>query len=196
MFQVCIEGNIGAGKSSVVSELKILFPHATVVPEPATEWEQRGLLRQMYQDPKTYAKSFQQSALAGIVAAHASVQAPIMISERSVYSNKYVFSHVNLRPEERLNYDYTYEKLTGLLPKRQPLFFLLSAPAEVLLERIGRRGRASEQDIDLAYLQRVERAHVDWLATQSDVVEVDATLPTRKVAELIRREVVSQILKP
>lgn len=193
MIQVCIEGNVGAGKSSVVKELQSLFSEAVVVPEPAAEWEERGLLRQMYRDPKAHANSFQQSALAAIVVAHASVTAPVMITERSVYSNKYVFSSVHMGPEERLNYDYTYEKLTGLLRARRPFFFLLTAPTDVLLERIRRRGRPSEQDIDLAYLQRVQRAHVDWLAKEADVVEVDATLPTKKIAELIRLEVVSKI---
>lgn len=193
MIQVCIEGNVGVGKSSVVKELQTLFSKAVVVPEPAAEWEERGLLRQMYRDPKAHANSFQQSALAAIVVAHASVTAAVMITERSVYSNKYVFSRVHMRPEERLNYDYTYEKLTGLLRARQPFFFLLTAPTDVLLERIRRRGRPSEQDIDSAYLERVQRAHVDWLAEETDVVEVDATLPTKKIAELIRLEVASKI---
>lgn len=192
MFQVCIEGNIGVGKSSVVEKLRALLPHATVVPEPAAEWEDRGLLHQMYKDPQKHANSFQQSALVGIVAAQAHVPTSIMITERSIYSNKHVFSKLHLDPKERLNYDYTYDKLTEMLPCRQVFFVLLTAPPDVLLNRIRQRGRASEQNIDINYLQNVEEAHSDWLDGETrPVVKIDGTLSPDQIAECIRLQIVS-----
>ena len=70
----CVEGNIGAGKSTYLDMVKSVNDHATVhemvevVPEPVDMWQDvagsgENLLQLFYQDPKRYAFTFQQYVL-------------------------------------------------------------------------------------------------------------------------------------
>lgn len=194
MLHVCIEGNVGVGKTETIKRLQTLFPNAAVIEEPAGEWESRGLLKQMYDDPAAYGIPFQQAALVGLFSLHYQTTKPLMITERSIYSNKHVFSKVHLRGAESRNYEYTYDCIAKLMPRRDVLYFHLSAPMATLRERIRTRNRASERAVDEAYLRRVDAAHREWLSGRPNVVEVDATLPSAKIADIIRTEIVSHLL--
>jgi hypothetical protein len=62
---LCVEGNIGAGKSSVLSLLKQLFrldPTVLFVDEPVSLWESSGMLKGMY-DGALPKSTFQLAAL-------------------------------------------------------------------------------------------------------------------------------------
>lgn len=94
---VCIEGNIGVGKTTVIAALQELLPVASsaVVPEPVDEWVDRGFLQAMY-NGTMHKGSFQLmvlSSLGGVVAsAFQNPRTTLVVSERSIYSNFHVFA--------------------------------------------------------------------------------------------------------
>ena len=98
-----IEGNIGAGKTTFLrllnENLKIPFE---VVPEPVADWQRFGgpdkkfdLLDLFYREPKKYAYIFQSycffSRLKNWTMNQNNYDTQILIFERSIYSDKFIF---------------------------------------------------------------------------------------------------------
>jgi deoxyadenosine/deoxycytidine kinase len=64
----------------------------------------------------------------------------------------------------------------------------------VLMERIGRRGRASEKSIGIEYIARLNRAYDDWMQrarAETEVLEID----TDQVALQGETEAFGQLVK-
>lgn len=197
-MHVSVEGNVGVGKTSVVRELQALYPHASVVEEPVSEWERRGLLQRMYEAPERSAASFQMAALVGLFEAqYPHSRAPLLITERSMQSNMQVFAKLNLDKHDFDMYRYAYDSLAAVAaPRADHVIVYLHAPTAVLVERVRRRGRPAEKHIDAAYLERVEDAHDAWLSEVPDVLRLDVTTSTPKeTARLIGAEIASRVLR-
>jgi deoxyadenosine/deoxycytidine kinase len=210
-----IEGNIGIGKSTLLDNLRERFaesdPHVAFVPEPVDTWERHGLLQAMYSGELGRCP-FQLMALttrftAVLEALNNNPESTLIITERSIFSDKACFAEVNLdRPAERAAYQASYEALRDALPKDiRTASVLLSAPMEVIRERIAKRNRAAEQGqpsdapetasedeagstsggIPTAYLQQLEDAHLDFFNSLDEHERrmVDATQPPFAVAD-------------
>jgi deoxyadenosine/deoxycytidine kinase len=102
---ISIEGNIGSGKSTLMSELKIAFaelPHVVFLEEPVDDWntirDDAGLtmLEKFYGNQEKYSFSFQMMAyisrLATIRKAIRENPGCVFISERCLHTDKYVFA--------------------------------------------------------------------------------------------------------
>lgn len=120
---VSIEGNIGVGKSTLLGNLRAHFKHAqhvAFVDEPVGLWEQHGLLAAMY-DGSLSRCSFQLMALATRYAALLNTlasDATIIITERSIHSDRACFARVNLdSPADKAAYAATHDALCDALPK-------------------------------------------------------------------------------
>ena len=60
--------------------------------------------------------------------------------------------------------------------RKPDLIIYLKASPEVLMQRIARRGRASEQGIGIDYIARLNRAYDDWMRrarAELEVLEID-----------------------
>ena len=89
-----LEGNIGAGKSTIMKIISNQFHDVEFVEEPVNQWQNLNgcnLLNSFYSDPKRWGFSFEfHSMLTKIQALlkAADSDKPIIIIERSILSNK------------------------------------------------------------------------------------------------------------
>ena len=128
-----LEGNIGAGKTTILKIIGKHFKDAEIVEEPVSEWQNLGgmnLLDSFYSDPKRWGFSFEfYSMLTKIQALlkAANSDKPIIIIERSILSNK-AFMDISkeLGKLDKMEYlmlmntyhfyiQYVYPQLSGII---------------------------------------------------------------------------------
>jgi deoxyguanosine kinase len=102
MTLISIEGNIGAGKSTLIELLKTKFPSVVFVDEPVDVWgtvkDSRGvtILEKYYENQTRYAFAFQMMAFITRVSrlrtALESNPHSIIVTERSVFTDREIFA--------------------------------------------------------------------------------------------------------
>jgi deoxyadenosine/deoxycytidine kinase len=116
------------------------------------------------------------------------------IQDRTIYEDAEIFAKTLHEQGSMTQVDYeNYTALFGVMTSflRPPdLILYLKASPEVLMERIGRRGRPSEQAIGLDYITRLNRAYDDWMRrarASYEVMEIDTdSVPLQGETEAFR----------
>lgn len=206
---VSIEGNIGVGKSTLMAGLRKRFASSNVVflDEPVDLWERHGLLQAMYSGQLERC-GFQQMAMvtraAMLQKALTSSGAPLIITERSVYSDRECFARINLtKPCEAAAYAVTHDAVCSCFPPARHAAVFLDAPLGVISERICRRGREAETQtngedecagggVPDEYLNLLTAAHETYFASlpEDGKRAVDATRSPEEVAEEVYTAIV------
>jgi len=155
---IAIEGMIGVGKTVLATKLSEKLQARLVLEEV----EENPFLANFYQDMRTYALSTQ---LFFLLSRHRQQQ---QLSQQTLFQEKIVsdysflkdrvFAYVNLSEHELKLYEKIYEFLEKDVP-RPDLVVYLQAPVEILIERIKKRGRNFEQDMNPEYLQVLSDAY-------------------------------------
>lgn len=169
---IAVEGNIGAGKTTLA---KMLARHykADLVLEG---FEDNAFLPKFYKDPERYAFPVELSFLAdryqqlnqrGI--------GPNLFSSLTVsdyfISKSLIFARTNLSEDEYRLFWQLFEIMFQSLPKPDLLIYLYS-PVEKLMSNIRKRGRRYEQNIQTAYLERIQQQYLDFLRQHSGQLRV------------------------
>ncbi|CAF4029740.1 unnamed protein product [Adineta steineri] len=170
-FTIAVEGNIGSGKSTVLSCLE-KSPLCDVIPEPIESWTNHkghNILAMFYDDPHRWAFVFETNALMTLAKLHTQLaKAPVKVMERSIHSARYCFienlhrSNVLQDVEYQILDDY-FEMLISNEACKLDLIIYLRATPKTCLERIRARNRPEETTIDLNYLTTLHRRHEEWL---------------------------------
>ena len=179
-----LEGNIGAGKTTILKILGKNFKDIEFVEEPVKQWQNLGgmnLLDSFYTDPKRWGFSFEFFSMLTKIKAllnAANSDKPIIIIERSIFSNK-VFMDVSkeLNKLDKMEYkmlmntydfyiQYVYPQLSGII--------YLDTPVEECIRRITKRNRGEECSIEKSYLELLKKKF-DELANSSTrlVIRID-----------------------
>jgi len=165
-IHVSIAGNIGAGKSTLVS---LLAASAGLQPFPESVAD-HPYLAEYYVDPSRWAFHSQIAFLTQRLEQHRAILAHAgpVCQERSIYEDYAVFGTTLWRQGMLSERDFRiYERLfrasTADLPP-PTLLVLLTAPVGALQQRIARRGRHAERGIATEYLTYLERGYHDWMA--------------------------------
>ena len=153
-----LEGNIGAGKTTIMKIISSHFNDVEFVEEPVAQWQNLGgmnLLDAFYSDPKRWGFSFEfYSMLTKIQALlkAADSDKPIIIIERSILSNKVFMDLSNeLGKLDKMEYcmlmntynfylEHVYPMLSGII--------YLDTPVEECIRRITKRNRGEECTIE------------------------------------------------
>ena len=199
--RICIQGNIGSGKSTVVRMLEQNISQTTVpnyvcMLEPVNVWSDykmdgKNILEHFYGDRKRYAFPFQMMAF--YTRLNAMRQLPkdrTVIMERSVETDKRIFAEMliedgSIDPMCARIYNEWY---TDLVTDTHTIVNVyIRTPPEVCQQRIQKRARAGEEGISLEYLERCHDLHEKWLMDTAHVI--DGTQST----EAIMSEVLSLI---
>jgi deoxyadenosine/deoxycytidine kinase len=162
---IVIAGNIGVGKSTLVSlvaERLGFQPHF----EPVLE---NPYLADFYADMEKWALQSQLYFLTHRVRSHRELMrsASSVAQDRSIYEDAGIFAR-NLYQQGRMSerdwrtYSELYETVVDLLPPPD-LVVYLRASVDTLRRRIERRGRAMEADIPEAYLAGLNRLYEEWI---------------------------------
>jgi deoxyadenosine/deoxycytidine kinase len=171
-----IEGNIGSGKSSLLSVLKSTQHNKYVfIDEPVEEWnditdeEGKTILEHFYSDMKKYSFSFQMMAyisrlvkLKDVLKEHTD---KIIICERSLFTDRNVFCKMLYEDKNINEIDYKiYNKwFNSFLDDIQikGVIYVQTDP-DICLNRIKIRNRQGEV-IPLEYLKRCHYKHEEWI---------------------------------
>lgn len=184
---ISIEGNIGSGKSTLVSKMREEFKYNKKIyflDEPVNEWftikdeDNVNILSRFYEDTKKYAFSFQMMAYITRISMlrKAIRENPnrIFITERSVFTDKNVFA--KMLHEDGLITKMDYEIYTRWFDEfieslDMKIIYVNTSPSKCY-ERVIKRNREGET-ISLDYLEKCGNYHNSWLNQYSDILEFD-----------------------
>ena len=174
---VSIEGNIGSGKSTLLEHLRLRYTSRSneivFVREPVDLWESihdssgKTMLQKFYEDQNKYAFSFQMMAYISRLSLlketiEANPQAKVIITERSLYTDKFVFAKMlfDTNKIEDVNY-CIYSKWFDFFAKEFPIlhYVYVKTSPTVCMTRIGKRSRNGEGFIPLDYLESCHKYH-------------------------------------
>ena len=152
---ISIDGNIGSGKSTFVQKMKQEFNDNNkiiFIDEPVDEWsnicDKNGetILSKFYKNQTKYAFSFQMMAfisrLNKIKSAYENNPDSIIITERSIYTDKYVFAKMLYDDDKMEEVEYKiYLQWFDSFAKDFPIekIVYIKTDPEVCLERIAKR---------------------------------------------------------
>ena len=153
-FVLSLEGNIGAGKSTVLAALRQRFashPNVVFVAEPVAEWERAGLLAAMYSGALSHV-AFQMTAMAtrysDLSRALATPGVSLLVAERSLASDRRIFAQTHLRGIEATAYETAADALAAALPPARHATVLIDVPVATLQERVAQRREAERDGAD------------------------------------------------
>ena len=197
-----LEGNIGAGKSTIMKIISNQFHDVEFVEEPVKKWQNLGglnLLDAFYSDPKRWGFSFEfYSMLTKIQALLNAAESdkPIIIIERSILSNK-VFMDLSydLGKLDKMEYAMlinTYNfYLAHVYPQISGIIYL-DTPVEECIRRITKRNRGEECTIEKSYLNQIKNK-MDELCNESTMIVIridgmyDCERDMKRVCDDIKR---------
>ncbi|HVW68398.1 MAG TPA: deoxynucleoside kinase [Steroidobacteraceae bacterium] len=155
---IVLEGPIGVGKTSLARRLC-----ASLEAEPVLEQaDENPFLERFYRNPRDGALPAQlyflfQRAQQLAALNQQDLFAPLRVADYLLDKDR-LFARITLDDAEFALYEQVYKKLDVQAPKPD-LVVYLQAPVDVLLERIAKRGIRYEQQIDRAYLEKLNDAY-------------------------------------
>jgi deoxyadenosine/deoxycytidine kinase len=155
---IAVEGVIGVGKTSL-SKLLTERLKAQLVLE---EVEENPFLKDFYKDRARYAFQTQMHFLFSRYQQQRSLRQTELFSERLVadylFQKDRIFAGLNLSDRELALYEKLVVWLELDVVKPDAVVYL-QASSDVLMERIGRRGRPFEKDMDRDYIKQLNEAY-------------------------------------
>ena len=197
-----LEGNIGAGKSTIMKIISNQFHDVEFVEEPVNQWQNLNgcnLLNAFYSDPKRWGFSFEfYSMLTKIQALlkAADSDKPIIIIERSILSNKVFMDLSNdLGKLDKMEYTMlinTYNfYLENVYPQIAGIIYL-DTPVDECIRRITKRNRGEECTIEKSYLNSIKEK-MDEMCNSSSMIVIridgmyDCERDVKRVCDDIKR---------
>lgn len=169
-FTVCVEGNIGSGKTTFLTHFK-QFDNTTVLQEPVELWRDvagTNLLDLMYKDPTRYSFLFQSYVQLTMLQLHTfKSPMPYKIMERSVFSARCFIENMKrtklLKEVEVVVLEDWYDWCIQNAHIETDLIVYLRTSPEVVYQRMKARARKEENSVSLEYLKLLHNIHDEWL---------------------------------
>jgi deoxyadenosine/deoxycytidine kinase len=169
---IAIEGNIGAGKTTLA---KMLAEHyqADLLLE---RFEDNPFLPKFYKEPDRYAFPLELSFLADRYHQLSKyVLGPNLFSSLTVsdyfLSKSLIFAKTTLSDDEYRLFCQLFEIMFQSVPKPDLMVYLYT-PIEKLRQNIQKRGRNYEKEIKSDYLQRIQSQYLDFLRKHGDQMRI------------------------
>jgi deoxyguanosine kinase len=187
-----IEGNIGAGKTSLASLLAEESGSRLVL----ETFSDNPFLAKFYEDPDRYAFQLELSFLSEryhqikTELGHPDLFGQAVISDYFL-AKSFIFSKYNLKDDEMK----LFEKLFSIINLQAPkpdLYVYLHLSVEKLLENIKQRGRSYEKHITYEYLKEVQEGYFGFFKSQQEMKIL--VIDTSQI-DFVNRESDLQLLK-
>ena len=191
---IAIEGNIGAGKTTLANMMNDEF-NAKIVLE---RFADNPFLPKFYEDQERFAFPLEMSFLADRYQQLSDDLAQFDLFKNFIVSDYYIFkslifAQVTLQKEEyalyRKMFDIMYKEIT-----KPDLYIYLYQNTDRLLENIKKRGRDYEQNIEASYLQKIHDGYVNFIKTEQelntlivDVSELDFVNKKEDYKQIIKK---------
>jgi len=166
---IAIEGNIGAGKTTLASKIAEDF-NAKIILE---RFADNPFLPKFYEDNERYAFPLEMSFLADRYQQLSDDLAQFDLFKNFIVSDYYIFkslifAQVTLQKEEY----FLYRKMFDIMYKeisKPDLYIYLYQNTPRLLENIKKRGRDYEQNIAPEYLDKIHKGYATFINTEENL---------------------------
>ena len=166
---IAIEGNIGAGKTSLAKKIAVDFNSKLII----ERFADNPFLPKFYKDPERYAFTLEMSFLSERYQqisedlSQLNIFNELIISDYDIHKSL-IFSKVNLSVDEfslyrKLFYDM-YKKIL-----KPDLFVFLNQDIPRLQKNISRRGRDYENRISNEYLSKINSGYFEFFRSRPDL---------------------------
>ena len=198
---LAIEGNIGAGKTSLAKKIADDF-NAKIVLE---RFADNPFLPKFYEDPMRYAFPLEMSFLADRYqqftddTSQFDLFKNFMVSDYDVYKSL-IFAQITLQKDEFSLYRKIFNSMYSNV-KKPDLYIYLYQNTERLLENIKNRGRSYEQEIAPDYLEKINQGYSDFIKglqeQRTAIIDISALdfVHSKSDYELILEEIQGELLK-
>ena len=166
---IAIEGNIGAGKSTLAVKMAQDFNAKTVL----ERFADNPFLPKFYEDQSRYAFSLEMSFLADRYQqlsddlSQFDLFKDFIIADYHIFKSL-LFSKITLEVDEFRLYRTLFDIIYKEMPKPD-LYIYLYQNTDRLLQNIKSRGRSYEQDITTEYLEKINRGYLEYIKNQTDL---------------------------
>ena len=174
---IAIEGNIGAGKTTLTNKIAEDFNAKTVL----ERFADNPFLPKFYEDQNRYAFPLEMSFLADRYQqisddlAQFDLFKDFIVADYHIFKSL-IFAKVTLAEDEYRLYRNLFDIIYREMPKPD-LYVYLYQNTEKLLANIKQRGRSYEQEIPAEYLEKINSGYLEYIKSQTDlkVLIIDVT---------------------
>lgn len=188
---ISIEGNIGAGKTTILNQIEALLEKSdnhkiVVLKEPVDVWstivdkDNQTILQKFYEDPTKYSFPFQILTFnTRLFQIKKTIEkypdCEILLCERSLEADLNIFA--KMLYEDHLIDDISYQIYLKVYNEtvmgyNVDQIFYLNIDPNICLYRIKQRDREGEDNIQLEYLDKCKKYHDEWLCKKDLPYEV------------------------
>ncbi len=166
---IAIEGNIGAGKTTLALKIADDFNAKTVL----ERFADNPFLPKFYEDQNRYAFPLEMSFLADRYQQIADDLAQFDLFKDFIVADYHIFKSLIFAKVTLTDDEYRlYRKLFEIIYKEMPkpdLYIYLYQNTDRLLANIKKRGREYEQEIAAEYLDKINQGYLDYIKSQTDL---------------------------
>jgi deoxyguanosine kinase len=166
---ISFEGNIGAGKTTLVNKIADDFNAKTVL----ERFADNPFLPKFYKDQNRYAFPLEMSFLADRYQqlsddlAQFDLFKDFIVADYHIFKSL-IFAKITLAEDEyrlyRNLFDIIYKEM-----QKPDLYIYLYQNTERLLENIKKRGRSYEQNIEAEYLDKINNGYLEYIKSHTDL---------------------------
>jgi len=166
---IAIEGNIGAGKTSLAAKIAEDFNGKLIL----ERFADNPFLPKFYEDNMRYAFPLEMSFLADRYQqisddlAQLDLFKDFIVSDYDIFKSL-IFAKVTLQQDEFKLYRKLFDIMYSEIPKPD-LYVYLYQNTERLLRNIKKRGRDYEQKIPSEYLDKINNGYLEFIRTHKDL---------------------------
>jgi len=197
---ISIDGNIGSGKSTLLKIMKQQLNQYEYIDEPINDWTNiedanGNILSYFYKNKNRWSYTFQNYAFltrskrllevndkVRNMSLYDRIFNPakmIIFTERSTMTDKYVFADMlykngNMSEIEWKMYNEWYTLFNESL-QIDHVIYLKTDPTKSF-ERVNKRARSEEKEMQLDYLKELHNKHEDWLDNSQNVLTLNGNI--------------------
>ncbi len=166
-----IEGNIGTGKTSLAKHIAKEFNFSLIL----EEFAENTFLPQFYENPSQFAfpleMSFMAARFSQLKDFFKKNTLPFPIVSDYMFPKSLLFAKANLRKEEFGLFEHFFNLLKPTIPQPALIVYLHKEVATLKMN-ITRRGRGFEQQIEEAYLEKINKSYAAYLKKHAKTVKL------------------------
>ncbi|WP_394757838.1 2-amino-4-hydroxy-6-hydroxymethyldihydropteridine diphosphokinase [Flavobacterium sp.] len=166
---IAIEGNIGAGKTTLATKIAEDFNAKTVL----ERFADNPFLPKFYKDQNRYAFPLEMSFLADRYQqlsddlSQFDLFKDFVVADYHIFKSL-IFAKVTLQEDEFRLYKTLFDIIYKEMPKPD-LYVYLYQNTDRLLQNIKKRGRSYEQEIEAEYLEKINHGYLDYIKSHKDL---------------------------
>lgn len=186
---VCVDGVIGAGKTTLTLKLAAEWGTVTMLEEAL----ENPYLERFYEDPETFAFPAQLHFLMTRYKELSKLKQTslfdrVAVTDYTIYKD-WIFASINLPDNDFTVYEKMYRDIVEQVPEPD-LVILLQAKVDTLMRRIAKRGREIEKGLARPYIESLVEAYNSFYFTYYNgpllVVNTDNLQPSENPAHFHR----------